>query len=57
MQKTLFMTDYCFFNNIYIRGEMLEEWKNSTVLPTYKIGDKNWNTMEELAYFMKVVKL
>jgi len=29
------MRDYCFFSNVYIRVEMLEEWKNSIVIPIY----------------------
>ena len=31
-------------------GEMLEEWKNHVVIPTYKIEDKKkWRNIEELA--------
>jgi hypothetical protein len=29
-----------FLNNIYVMGEMLEEWKNSIFIPMYKKGDK-----------------
>jgi hypothetical protein len=37
-------------------GEMLEEWKNLVVLPTYKTEDKKrWRYIEELAYLMHVI--
>ena len=30
------MRDYCFFNNVYMNGEMREELKNSSVIPVKK---------------------
>jgi hypothetical protein len=40
-----------------MKGEMTEEWKNSTVLPLYKAGDKRWRwrMREKLTFLMHVM--
>jgi hypothetical protein len=40
VQETHYMSDYWFFNNIYMMGEMPEERKKSTVVPTHKKCEK-----------------
>ena len=51
MQKTHFMRDYWFLNNIYMMGEMPEDSKNSTVIPIYrKESNKWWRTVEKLSF-------
>jgi hypothetical protein len=40
MKKAYFMREYWFFLITFVMGEMMEEWKNSIVKPTYKKGDK-----------------
>ena len=46
-----------FLCNIYMMGEIPEEWKNSTVITVHNKGDK-WqveNNIEELAYLLHVI--
>ena len=40
MQKTHFMVDYWFLNNIYMMKEMLEEWTKSFDKSIYNKSDK-----------------
>jgi hypothetical protein len=55
-QKTHFMRDYWFLNNIYMVGKIPEEWKKSTVITIYrKETNKWWRTIEKLAYLMYVI--
>lgn len=55
-QKTHFMRDYWFLNNIYMMGEIPEEWKKSIVITIYRKETKKWRrTIEKLAYLMYVI--
>ena len=47
------MREYCFLNDIYMMGEMSEEWKNIIVTPT--CGKQKWKTAEELACLLHVI--
>jgi hypothetical protein len=40
LQEIHFMREYCLLNNIYMTGEMPEEWRNNILIPTYTKGDK-----------------
>jgi hypothetical protein len=35
--------------------EILEEWKNSAVLPLHKTGEKGCKIKEKLTYLMRVI--
>jgi hypothetical protein len=50
------MRDYWFLNNIYMMGEIPEEWKKSIVITIYRKETKKWRrTIEKLAYLMYVI--
>jgi hypothetical protein len=40
MQEPDCIIDYWFFNNIYMMGEIPEEWKNCIAIPIHKKSKK-----------------
>jgi hypothetical protein len=55
MQEAHLMRDDCFFNNIYMMGEMPEEGNKAlSYLYIRKMINKRWQTTQELAYLMCV---
>jgi len=53
MSRSFISSDITVFFNIFVMGEMPEEWKNSIITP--KCGKQKWRTTEELVDLTYVI--